>query len=156
MIFYDDGLHSFVHKLEKPIYTIVALLSTFLAFIGSYFFNLTIEYHATYIAIISVTLLDGIFGMIAGIKVEGFKTYKAIKILRTTFVWIFILTTLLLVEEGFKGMGWITETIMAPFIIFQIISTLKNASKAGYIKSDELNNILERVDKHKDYIDNKK
>ena len=53
------------------------------------------------------------------------------------------------VEKGFTGSGWISETIMIPFIVFQLISTLKNASMAGYIKIELLNNILDKIDKHK-------
>ena len=93
--------------------------------------------------------IDGLFGIIAGIKKEGFKTYKAIKILRTAITWVLILTVLLSVEKGFTGSGWISETIMIPFIVFQLVSTLKNASMAGYIKIELLNNILDKIDKHK-------
>ena len=87
--------------------------------------------------------------MIAGIKREGFKTYKAIKILRTNVTWIIILSALLAVEKGFTGMGWLSETVMIPFIVFQLLSALKNASMSGYIKHDVLNNILDKFDKHK-------
>jgi hypothetical protein len=37
-----------------------------------------------------------------------------------------------------------------PFVIFQIVSALKNASNAGFIKHSILNKILEKIDKHKD------
>ena len=94
-------------------------------------------------------MLDGVFGMIAGVKREGFMTYKALKILRTTFVWVLILTVLLSVEKGMEGTFWLSETIMIPFLIFQLISALKNASMAGYIDSSLLNEILDKIDKHK-------
>jgi hypothetical protein len=94
-------------------------------------------------------MLDGVFGMISGIRREGFMTYKALKILRTTFVWVLILTVLLSVEKGIEGTFWLSETIMIPFLIFQLISALKNASMAGYIDSSLLNEILDKIDKHK-------
>ena len=46
-------------------------------------------------------------------------------------------------------MGWLSETVMIPFIVFQLMSALKNASMSGYIKHDVLNNILDKFDKHK-------
>jgi 4-hydroxybenzoate polyprenyltransferase len=89
------------------------------------------------------------FGLIAGIKKEGFKTYKALKVLKNIFAWELILTVILSIELGFTGTGWLSETILVPFIIFQLISALKNASMAGFIQNDLLNEILDRIDKHK-------
>jgi hypothetical protein len=94
-------------------------------------------------------LLDGFFGIIAGIKREGFKTYKALRVLKNIFAWELILTVILSIELGFKGTGWLSETILAPFLVFQLISALKNASMAGFIKNELLNEILDRIDKHK-------
>jgi 4-hydroxybenzoate polyprenyltransferase len=129
--------------------TMITALSTVGAFIGSYFMNLTADNTEQYLAVIAVVLLDGFFGLCAGIKREGFKTYKAVKVLKTIFAWVLILTVILSVELGFTGTGWLSETILVPFIIFQIISALKNASMAGFIQNDLLNEILDRIDKHK-------
>ena len=120
-----------------------------LSFIVSYFGNITLDNAESFLAVISVVLLDGVFGIIAGAKREGFKTYKALKVLRTTVVWIIILSVLLAVEKGFTGVNWLSEVIMTPFIIFQLISALKNASMAGYIDVKLLNNILDKIDMHK-------
>lgn len=120
-----------------------------LSFIVSYFGNITLDNAESFLAVISVVLLDGIFGIIAGAKREGFKTFKALKVLRTTVVWIVILSVLLAVEKGFTGVNWLSEVIMTPFIIFQLISALKNASMAGYIDVKLLNNILDKIDMHK-------
>jgi hypothetical protein len=102
-----------------------------------------------YLAVVAVVLLDGFFGIVAGAKREGFQTCKAVKVLRTLVTWICILTTLLFVEKGFPGTGWLSETILLPFIVFQIMSALKNASMAGFIKHSLLNDILDKFDKHK-------
>jgi len=137
-------------ELLKSAWVLTAMtLSTTCAFIGSYFMNLTADNTEQYLALTSVVLLDGFFGLIAGIKREGFKTYKAIKVLRTLFAWILILTVILSVELGFKGTSWLSETILMPFIIFQLISALKNASMAGFIKTELLNKILDKIDQHK-------
>ena len=133
------------HYIEFIISSIVAIIS----FIASYFWGLVLKDYEQFIAVISVVFIDGVFGMIKGHKTEGFITNKAIKVLRTATVWVGILAVLLAIEHGFQGSGWLSETIMIPFLIFQIISTLKNASLAGYIKADLLNEILDKIDKHK-------
>lgn len=140
-------------KLEKLMNTyldiIIVSITAFVCFIASYFLEITLENYEQFVATVIIVLLDGYFGMIAGIKREGFKTYKAIKILRTAVTWVVILSVLLAVEKGFKGTDWISETVMIPFIVFQLMSALKNASMAGYIKHDVLNSILDKFDKHK-------
>ena len=120
-----------------------------LGFICSYFMELTMENAEQYLAIISLVFVDGFFGILAGIKREGFKTYKAIKILKTLVFWILILTLILVIEKSIPGAGWLSETLLMPLVIFQLISTLKNASMAGFIKVEILNQILDSIDKHK-------
>jgi hypothetical protein len=144
---------TFLDILTSKAGIILTPILTAMAFIATYFFNLTMNNYEQYIAIISVVFLDGIFGIIAGTKREGFKTFKAISVLRTAVVWVLILTVLLSIEKGFIGSGWISETVLIPFMVFQMISALKNASMAGYIKVDLLNTILDKIDKHKGFRD---
>jgi phage-related holin len=122
---------------------------TIMAFICSYFFNLAMTNSDQYLALVGVVMADGFFGVIAGTKREGFQTFKALKVLRTLVTWIILLTVLLMVEKGFKGTSWLSETVLVPFIIFQLISALKNASMAGFIQMEALNVILDKVDLHK-------
>jgi phage-related holin len=124
-------------------------IATMISFIFTYFFNLTIDNSDQYLGLIAVVLLDGFFGIISGTKREGFQTRKALKVLRTLVTWIIFLTVLLSVEKGYPGTSWLSETILIPFIVFQLISALKNASMAGWIKSEVLNKILDKVDNHK-------
>ena len=130
--------------------TIVGIAS-FCTYMCTYLFNLSMENMEQYLAVVAVLWLDGIFGIWAGIKREGFKTYKALKITRSTFVWLAILTVILMVEKGFTGTAWLSEVIIVPFMVLQLISALKNASMAGLIKIEELNKILDRIDKHKGF-----
>ena len=129
--------------------TVLLSIVTVVSFTCSYFFNLTIDNIEQYLALTAVVFIDGFFGTIAGIKREGFKTYKALKILKTYFAWLVILTTILMIEKGFVGSGWLSETVLIPFLVFQLISALKNASMAGFIKIEEVNSILDKIDKHK-------
>lgn len=128
---------------------LILTVSTTLAFIATYFLELTMGNINQYLAVGLVIFIDGFFGIIAGIKKEGFKTYKAIKILKSFLFWIVALTLVLSIEKGFTGTEWLSETIIAPFLVFQLISILKNASMAGFIKNDLVNIILDKIDKHK-------
>jgi len=118
--------------------------------------ELTLGNAEQFLGVACVVLLDGFFGIIAGIKREGFKTFKALSVLRTLGVWWIILGAILSVEKGFVGAGWMSETIIIPFLIFQLISALKNASMAGFIKMDLLNQILDKIDNHKGIRDGKR
>lgn len=127
----------------------IAITSMSLGFICSYFMELTMQNAEQYLAVATLVFADGFFGIIAGIKREGFKTYKAIKILRTLLFWVVMLTLILVIEKSIPGAGWLSETMLMPLVIFQLISVVKNASMAGFIKADVLNQILDTIDKHK-------
>jgi len=120
-----------------------------IGFICSYFMELTMQNAEQYLAISTLVFADGFFGILAGIKREGFKTYKAIKILRTLIFWVIMLTVILVIEKSIPGAGWLSETMLMPLVVFQLISTVKNASMAGFIKGEILNQILDNIDKHK-------
>jgi phage-related holin len=124
-------------------------MSTVLAFVGTYFFNLTADNIEQFLAVSLVVFADGFFGVWAGIKREGFKTFKALKVLKTYGFWIIMLACILAIEKGFTGTGWLSETIMAPFLVFQLISVLKNASMVGVVHNELLTQILDKLDKHK-------
>lgn len=128
---------------------ILAFISMSVAFMCSYFMEITMDNADQYLAIMALIFADGFFGIIAGIKKEGFKTYKALKILRTFAYWIIILTVILAIEKSFDGVDWLSETIITPLIVFQLVSALKNASMAGFVKIEELNRLLDRIDRHK-------
>jgi phage-related holin len=128
---------------------IIATSTMSLAFICSYFMELTMQNAEQYLAVATLIFADGFFGIIAGVKREGFKTYKAIKILRTLLFWVIMLTVILVIEKSIPGAGWLSETVIMPLVVLQLISVLKNASMAGFIKMDAVNQILDRIDKHK-------
>ena len=124
-------------------------MTTVLAFICSYFMNLTINNIEQYLSVSFVIFADGFFGVWAGIKREGFKTFRALKVLKTFGFWVIILSAILTIEKGFTGTSWLSETIIAPFLVFQLISIFKNASMLGIIKNELLVQILDKLDKHK-------
>jgi hypothetical protein len=135
--------------MKTSLSLIISSISMTAAFVCSYFMEITMQNAEQYLAITALIFADGFFGVIAGVKREGFKTYKAVKILKNLLFWIIFLTVILGIEANFSGTFWLSETIITPLIIFQLISALKNASMAGFVKIDELNKILDKIDKHK-------
>jgi phage-related holin len=128
---------------------ITLTLTTACAFIGSYFMELTADNIEQYISVALIIFADGFFGVWAGTKREGFKTFKALKVLKTLGFWIIMLSAILSIEQGFTGTSWLSETIIAPFLVFQLISIFKNASMVGIVKNELLIQILDKLDKHK-------
>ena len=129
--------------------TVTLSMSTLLAFIGTYFLNLTADNAEQFLAVGLIVFADGFFGVWAGIKREGFQTFKALKLIKTYGFWTVMLACILAIEKGFAGTGWLSETIMAPFLVFQLVSVLKNASMVGIVKNELLTQILDKLDKHK-------
>ena len=127
----------------------ITATTTTMSFICSYFLELTMGNAEQYLGLIAVVFIDGFFGIAAGIKREGFQTRKAVRVLQRAVSWTAFLTVILMVERGFYGTGWLSETIIVPFIVLQLISALKNASMAGFIKAEDLNKLLDRIDNHK-------
>jgi hypothetical protein len=128
-------------------------LTTAFAFVGSYFMHLTGDNIEQFLAVGLVIFADGFFGIWAGIKQEGFQTRRALNVPKTFGFWIVMLGCILAIEKGFKGTSWLSETIMAPFLVFQLISVLKNASRVGIVKNELVIQILEKLDRHKDERD---
>ena len=124
-------------------------LTTICAFIGSYFMELTANNIEQYLSVALVIFADGFFGVWAGMKREGFQTFKAIKVLKTFGFWVVLLSVVLSIEKGFSGTSWLSETVVAPFLVFQLISILKNASMVGVVHNELLVQILDKLDKHK-------
>jgi phage-related holin len=129
--------------------TLFLSITTTLTFMCSYFMELTMGNAEQYLALVAVVFIDGFFGIAAGVKREGFQTRKAVRVLQRLVTWIAFLTVILMVERGFEGTSWLSETIIVPFILLQLVSALKNASMVGLIKSNDLKSLLDRIDLHK-------
>ena len=128
-------------KISIPLFT--------MSFIISYVWNLSLSNWEQYFALTLSICIDGVFGIINGTRQEGFKTFKALKIFKSLFTWILILTCILVTEKAFPEASWLSETFIIPVITFMFISSLKNASQSGFIKAELLNTILEKIDQHK-------
>jgi len=135
--------------MKNSLLLTITATATSMSFICSYFLELYMGNLEQYLGLLAVIFIDGFFGIAAGVKREGFETRKAVRVLQRAITWIGFLTVIIMVERGFAGTAWLSETIIVPFIILQLISALKNASMAGFIKAELLNEILDRIDKHK-------
>jgi len=129
--------------------TLLYSVTTICAFLGTYFLNLGANNAEQYLTVIAVVFIDGFFGVWAGTKLEGFETRKAIRVVQTAVTWVILLTGVLMIEKSFQGTSWLSETLVAPFVVFQLVSAVKNAARAGIIKNELLTVILEKIDKHK-------
>jgi len=135
-------------KFNMLIISVTALATFFL----SYFYDLTLNNINQYLGLIASIWIDAFFGIIAGIKREGFKTRKFLLVLQRTISWIIFLTVILMIEKGFIGSEWLSETITIPFMVLQLVSALKNAQVVGFIPSKELEKLLNNIDRHKEII----
>lgn len=140
--------HIIMFKFNMLIISVTALATFFL----SYFYDLTLNNINQYLGLIASIWIDAFFGIIAGIKREGFKTRKFLLVLQRTISWIIFLTVILMIEKGFIGSEWLSETITIPFMVLQLVSALKNAQVVGFIPSKELEKLLNNIDRHKEII----
>ena len=144
----------FIRNMKRMVkFNLLTLMvgTTIMSFICSYFFDIAMNNAEQYLAIIVVVFADGFFGIWRGVKAEDFQTKLALKVPKSLAFWVSMLTIILIVEKGITGIGWLSEAILIPFIIFQMVSVLKNASMLGLIPSGMLTNILSKLDKHKDF-----
>lgn len=138
----------------------INLFLTFLGAMVGYFSILVLENQHAFIAITGVVAVDWLFGMAKAASTKlpngktAFENKKAIRIVWYLLTYWIVLAVVLMIEKGFPFASWLSEAIMLPIIIFQLISALKNASKIGLIPKGVLLKILENIDSYKDSLVN--
>lgn len=125
---------------------IVSLISA--AF--GYFKLILLDHTNLFEAITWVVLIDFIVGVSLAIKNEDFQTRKAMKIIYYFTTYFVLAAMVLKVEEGFASAFWLSEAVIMPILVFQVVSILKNLSLLGVINNSLLKDILSKIDKHKD------
>ena len=136
--------------MRTNVFISILFPSVSISFFLSYIYHITASGWEQYLAITSCIMLDGFFGIIAGIKKEGFKTYKALKIIKVWFAWTLILTVTLITEKTFPNVSWLSETMITPIVVFNLLSALKNAVRSGFIPESNIKKIMDQIDRHKD------
>jgi phage-related holin len=103
-----------------------------------------------FIAILFVVVLDALLAMGRAYKLGHFETNKAfIGVIKLVLFWA-LLATVLVIEKGFPLASFLSEAILMPIIIIQIVSIVKNMGLLGYISGPLVENILKNIDKHKE------
>lgn len=103
-----------------------------------------------FIAIFFVVLLDAVFGILKAFRLKNFETKKTFKAVYMLVGFWFLLSTVLTIEKGFPFASFLSEAILLPILLFQLISTLKNMQLLGLISNSTLVKILDNIDKHKE------
>ena len=103
-----------------------------------------------FLAIFFVVLLDTTFGILKAFKLRNFETKKTFKSVYMLVGFWGLLATVLIIEKGFPFASFLSEAILLPIILFQLVSALKNIQLLGLIENDLLNRITKNIDKHKE------
>jgi phage-related holin len=106
-----------------------------------------------FLSIFLVVFTDMIFGIAKALNLGNYETNKVFKGLWMITAFELLLAVLLLVEKGFPFASWLSEAVLLPIIVFEIISILKNMSILGLINNTVLSKILKNVDKHKEIVE---
>lgn len=107
-----------------------------------------------FISILVVVGIDLVFGVAKAIKLGNFRTTKAfIGIYRLVSFWG-LLAVVLTIEKGYEFASFLSEAILLPILIFQLISALKSMNVLGLLGGDALTSILSNIDRHKEIKSN--
>ncbi|WP_431166328.1 phage holin family protein [Tenacibaculum halocynthiae] len=127
----------------------------FLLFLGvtggvfSGLINMLLEDKNQFVAIFAVVVIDMIFGVLQALKSGTFQTKKSVKALYRIGAFWWLLATVLIIEDAFSFASFLSEAILLPILVFQLISVLKNMSLLGIISNALLLKILKNIDTHK-------
>ena len=118
--------------------------------ITSQWVEMLIDAQDQFISIFFVVLLDATFGILKAFKLKNFQTKKTFKAVYMLVGFWLLLATVLTIEKGFPFASFLSEAILLPIILFQLISALKNMHLLGLIENSTLTKILANIDKHKE------
>jgi hypothetical protein len=128
---------------------VVGFVTASVAAIFAYFKLLVLDNSSAFEAITWVVIIDFIVGVSLAIKNGKFETQKALKIAYYFGVYFALLGMVLKVEQGFPSAFWLSEAVMMPVLVFQVVSILKNLHLLGVINNTLLAEMLEKIDRHK-------
>lgn len=147
-----DMITSITHlKSAKDFF--LNLIITLLSFIFAYGKVLILDNINLFIAIGVVVIIDWIFGVAIAIKNKKFETQKALKIVYYLITYWSMLFAVLSIEKGFSSAFWLTEAIIMPILVFQIISMIKNLMLLGVINNSLAKQMFKNIDRYKEQID---
>jgi len=103
-----------------------------------------------FIAILFVVMLDTSLAMTKAYKDGRFETQKAFRSIVMLVLFWALLGTVLVIERGFPFASFLSEAVILPILVFQLISIVKNLNRLGFINGQLADKILSKIDNHKD------
>lgn len=139
-------LQDWVH--DHVLHAIIALV----IFVLSYAKVIVTDNINMFMAIWVVVVCDWGFGVWLAIKSRKFETRKAMKVVWYLSAYWMLLFMTLSVEKASPAAFFLSEAVILPILIFQIISSAKNVELLGLIKSETFRKIMRNIDNHKEQI----
>lgn len=136
--------------LQSATHFLINALAAFVAGFLAYFKLLVFENAAAFEAITWVVSIDFIVGIVLAFKRGNFETQKALKVLYYFGVYFGLTAMVIKVEQGFPSAFWLSEALLMPLLVGQIVSIAKNLTLLKLITNPTLVKILSNIDKHKD------
>ena len=137
-------------SMDNPILLMSKIGATVIAGIISALSGLMLDNYLQFVAVVAVIFGDSLFGIWAAIKERKFETKRALKVFYYLVGYNVLLAIILVVEKAYPVAFFLSEAVILPLLLFQFMSMLKNASRAGIISSKLLDKILKNIDAYKD------
>ena len=103
-----------------------------------------------FMAVTLVIFGDFVAGVGAAIKQHRFETQKLVKVLYYLVSYNALAAIILQIEKGFPSAFFLSEAFLLPLIVALFISMVKNLSLVGLVPTAILQDLLAKVDQHKD------
>ena len=129
---------------------LVGILIALIGAILGYFKILVMDNLVMFQNVALIIIADFICGVSVSIMKDNFQTKKALKVIWYFATYESLLALVLTTEKAYPSAFWLSECIMMPLMLFQLISVIKNLHILGLIPSSQLTYILSKIDKHKD------
>lgn len=125
---------------------------TLMSFTLGYFKILYLDNYNLFFAILIVVVIDWLFGVALALKNKQFETQKALKIVYYLVAYWLMLIAVLSIETGYPTAFWLSEAIIMPILVFQIISMIKNLILLGIINNSLAKEMFKNIDKYKEQM----
>ncbi len=122
-----------------------------MAFFFGYFNIIVTDNVNLFMCVWVVVVGDWLFGTALAIQNKKWETRKALKIVYYLVGYWLILFIVLAMEKAHPAAFFMSEAVVLPILLFQVISMLKNASLVGVLPKGLLLKILQNIDNYKDY-----
>jgi phage-related holin len=108
-----------------------------------------------YIAIVVLVVCDWVSGVVIAVDKGDFRTDRALTILWRLFAHIALFYFATVFSKNVNVLFWMNEAMVAPIVIANLLSLMKNLTLLGVIKGDVILAFYKNIDKYKEQIDEK-